>query len=144
MEGQIITDVNLSELTHFHLKKHSTLTLHLYTKPQPIQQASSKKGKSNPDDNKRKGNYSVYGMDKVNDLSTNLKQSRLVYFADSRDFVSGFEISKSLMKSTEKITLCADYIPLNFCVCSPYLLKYCSNKKHSFLSFFVFSLFSNL
>lgn len=40
--------------------------------------------------------------------------------------------------STEKVTLCGDLNAINICICSPLLMQYCSNKKHSFLSFFVY------
>ncbi len=139
MEGQVITNMDLTHLLELHTKRRSTITFPLYKKAAPVA-AAPKKGKA--EDRKRKENYKVYGTFMEQEFSDGRQQARIALFQDSMDFEIQCGISKGLLQRAEKVTLWGDYAPINICVCSPSLLKYCSGKKHSFLSFFVSCFFA--
>ena len=130
-----MTNMDLTQLLELHIKHHSTLSLHLYKKLQPVAQPPPKKGKA--EDKKRKERYMVYGTFKEQELTADTQQARIGFFEDSSDFEASSTLTKGLLQISGKVTLWADYVPVNICVCNPLLLKYCVDKKHSFISFFV-------
>eukprot|EP00830_Metopus_es_P016401 TRINITY_DN5066_c0_g1_i1.p1 TRINITY_DN5066_c0_g1~~TRINITY_DN5066_c0_g1_i1.p1 ORF type:complete len:483 (+),score=91.78 TRINITY_DN5066_c0_g1_i1:3-1451(+) len=136
MDGQVITDVNLTSLAELHCKKKSLVTMCLYgTKPAEAPHPG-KPQKGVPEQAKRKGHYTAYGLQCEIDFATSSTQARVVFVANDSDFESGCTISKTLVKKVEKISLYGDLTPISICICQPSLLLYSVSYKKSFLSFF--------